>query len=216
MTSRSAFRVASILAGLALASPVGADWSFELLTGSAHNFETALRIRQSGFPELRLEGRYETRPFSGSPYAAGRIGYWKGHGGWEVQLLHHKLYLDYATAEVERFEVTHGYNLLTFGYARLVRSWALRGGAGIVIAHPESSVRRRTIVGFGAPRGLGQGVAGPTVELAVARRWTPGRRWLFSAEVKLTRSWAVVPVGDGEADVPNLALHGLLGFGLRF
>jgi hypothetical protein len=218
MTSRSTTRlVAALFLALASARRAAADWALELLTGSAHNFETPLRIRQSGFPELELDGRYDTRPFEGSPYLAARVGYWRGSHAAEVQLLHHKLYLSYATPEVPRFEVTHGYNLLTFGYARLVRGWVLRAGAGIVVAHPESTVRRRTIVGFGPPRGLGQGVAGPTAELTVGRRWTPGRRrWLLSGEVKLTRSWAVVPVADGEADTPNLALHGLLGVGLRF
>jgi hypothetical protein len=216
MNLRSIRSALSALLLLALARRAEADWNLELLTGSAHSFVTPLRIRQSGFPELRLDGRYDTKPFEGAPYVCARVGYWKGSGAWEVQLLHHKVYLNYTTPEVERFEVTHGYNLLTLGYARLVRGFVLRGAAGIVVAHPESSIRKQTIVGFGAPRGLGQGVAGPTLEAAVARRWTPGAHWLLSAEVKLTRSWAVVPVGDGEADVPNFAVHGLLGIGLRF
>lgn len=36
------------------------------------------------------------------------------------------------------------------------------------------------------------------------------------AEAKVTGAWARVPVADGTADVPALAIHGLLGVGYRW
>jgi hypothetical protein len=36
-----------------------------------------------------------------------------------------------------------------------------------------------------------------------------------SLEVKLTASYARLPVADGRAEVPSLALHGLVGVGAR-
>jgi len=42
-------------------------------------------------------------------------------------------------------------------------------------------------------------------------------RWLFaSVEGKLTASWIRVPIADGRATVPNVAVHVLAGIGATF
>jgi hypothetical protein len=50
----------------------------------------------------------------------------------------------------------------------------------------------------------------------VGGRWPRASRLSLAGELKLTLSWATVPVFEGEADVPNRALHFLAGLGYRF
>lgn len=190
-------------------------WSFELFAGSAHSFPTHLTVRQTGEPELSLTARYATRPWSQAPYYAYRIGRWGRRGAWEIGLIHHKLYLTNAPAEIERFEVSHGYNLLCVGRALPWRGFILRVGAGAVIAFPETTIRGRLNEGTGGLLGSGYHLAGPTAALGVGRRLTVSRRLFLSLEADLTASRAKIPVQGGEAVTPNLAAHGLAGLGLR-
>jgi hypothetical protein len=54
------------------------------------------------------------------------------------------------------------------------------------------------------------------VAAGVGRRWPEAARLSLSGEVRLTLSWVTIPVFEGDADVPNRALHFLLGLGYRF
>jgi hypothetical protein len=186
------------------------EWVLEAFTGTAHSFTSPLTVRQPGFRDFGMDARYETRPFSGSPYDSARVGWWKGTAGWELQLVHHKLYLANPTPQVSRLELSHGYNLLTANRATELRGWALRVGAGAVVTFPETTVRGRS------RPAMGYDLSGFTAAVGVGRRWPRASRLALSGELKLTLSWARIPVFDGEADVPNRALHVLLGIGYRF
>jgi hypothetical protein len=86
-----------------------------------------------------------------------------------------------------------------------------------VIAHPESTVRGKTRTeSEGGPFGGGYFLTGPTAAVAVARRVALGRHIATVPEVRFTLSRARVPVADGEASVPNVAMHVLLGLEARF
>jgi hypothetical protein len=203
--------VAAILAAaVLLPSPARAEWRLEAFTGTAHSFGSPLTVHQTGFPDFRMDARYDTRPFTGSPYDSARIGWWTGSSGWELQLLHHKLYLANPSAEVSALEISHGYNMLTVSRACAWRGFTVRGGAGLVVTYPETTVRGRK-----RPT-LGYDLSGFTVAAGVGRRWPQEARLALSAEVRLTLSWVTIPVSEGEADVPNRALHFLLGLGYRF
>jgi hypothetical protein len=202
---------AGLLAAAALIpSPAAADWRIEAFTGTAGNFTTPLTVHQDGRPELRMDARYDTRPFTGSPYDSARIGWWKGSSGWELQLLHHKLYLANPTPEISALEISHGYNMLTLSRAASWRGFTLRGGAGLVVTFPETTIRGRTRAT------LGYDLSGLTVAAGVGRRWPEAARLSLAGEVRLTLSWATIPVFEGDADVPNRALHFLVGLGYRF
>jgi hypothetical protein len=43
-----------------------------------------------------------------------------------------------------------------------------------------------------------------------------GERWFLGLEGKTSASRAEVPVAGGEAEVPNVAFHALIGLGFRF
>lgn len=194
---------------LALPAVAAASGRVEILGGSAYNFETTLTIRQDGFPELRHPGRYSTKPLTGAPYIAGRLGWWKGSSGWEAQIIHHKLYLEDPEPPVERLEISHGYSFVTLQRAGAVRGWEWRVGAGAVVVHPESTIRRMTHV-------TGYGLTGPCGLIGLGRRWSIGPHLVLSAEAQLSAARARVRVGGGTADAPNVALHGLVGVGYGF
>jgi hypothetical protein len=204
--------LASLLAAAAILPPAAAEagWRLEAFTGTAHNFTTPLTLRQEGRPEFRMDARYDTRPFTGSPYDSVRLGWWRGSSGWELQVLHHKLYLANPSAEVSHLEISHGYNMLTVNRALERGGFVLRGGAGLLVTFPETTVRGRK-----RPT-LGYDLSGFTTALGVGRTWPRDARLALSGEVKLTLTWATVPVFEGEADVPNRALHFLVGLGYRF
>jgi hypothetical protein len=217
-------RAAGILStAVALLMPLSAacaqesGWSFELFGGSAYSAPTPLTIRQAGERELRLTARYATKPWTGSPYYAYRLGRWSHGRAWEVELVHHKVYLENPPAEVQHFEVTHGYNLLSLNRAVRRGGLILRVGVGAVIAWPHATVRGRTLPARG--RGLfGRGyyLSGPTAQLAAGKRFTLWRKLFLAVEGKLTGSYARIPVSDGRASVPNVAAHGLIGVGYGF
>lgn len=210
--------------GLAMAlgaAPAGAQaatqgagrWSVEFFGGTAASARTPLRIRQAGWPSLDFSARYRTHPWSGSPYYAYRLGRWTGRRAWEVELVHHKLYLHGGPPAVERFEITHGYNLV-FANRAVRAGWGeARIGVGPVIAHAENVVRGRALASDrGGLRG-GYRLAGLGTQLTLGRRVALGGGWSLVGEGKATAAYARVPVAGGRASVPNLAVHGLLGVG---
>lgn len=190
------------------------QWRFTAATGFAKNLPTRLTIRQEGFPDIRLTARYDNRPFDAPLHWALRISHGEGVS-WELQHLHHKLYLRNRPPEVARFDITHGYNIFSLARSQAHGAWSWRAGAGVVIAHPESTVRGRR---FGPRRGLfglDQYVAGPAAVAGIGYALRGRSRLGLAAEVQLSAAWARVPIEDGHAAAPNAALHVLLGIEWR-
>lgn len=217
---------ALLLAAPAAAQPAAGEAHAEFLLGTAWSLRTPLVIRLPGRAPLRLRARYGTRPWADAPYYAYRLGGGRAAGcaapaGAEAELLHHKLYLENPAPPVERFEVTHGYNLAGAAAVRPAGRVAVRFGVALVVAHAEGRVAgtrveqtRRTFLGGGYH------IAGASAQLAVGRRYalTRGPATVLYAvpEAKITGSLARVPVGDagGAAFVPNAAAHALAGLGV--
>jgi hypothetical protein len=207
------FALAVLLVIVAQASGVRAEWRVAVLGGSAYNVRTPLTVHQSGHADVRFTARYETRAFEAPLYWDVRVATWSGECAWELELIHHKLYLDNNPPDIQQFSITHGCNLLIASWARRHGSFVLRVGGGVVIAHPESTVRgvkHREDRGF---LGMGYYFAGPTVQGAVEKRVAIGGRFFAAFEGKLTVTRCRVPVGGGNADLVNVAFHGLVGLG---
>lgn len=192
------------------------SWIFEVFTGSAYNFTTPLSIRQPGQDDIELNARYEERWLEGSPYYGWRIAKWEDNHAWEFELIHHKLYLDNLPLEVQHFEISHGYNLLTINRAWKRKGLIYRLGAGVVVTHPETTIRGETLP---SDRGFIDGgfyLSGPTAQAAVQKRFYIWKKLFFTVEGKLTASYARIPISDGHANVPNVAVHGIFGLGYVF
>ena len=182
--------------------------------GLQYNVPMPIVIRQTGEPDIRLTARFSTRPFFEVPYYDVKAGLaWKLWAG-ELELVHHKLYLDNRPPEVDTFEITHGYNPILLNVVREQSGVAFRAGAGILLAHPQSTVRGLRFPETGGI--LGWYVSGPAAQLSVSK-WFDINRQLFAGfEGKFVGAWARVPIEQGSADVPNLSLHGLVTVGWRF
>ena len=188
-----------------------AQVAFEFFLGTAFNVPTPLTVTQTGFPPITFTAHYDVRPFDDYPYYAYRLGLWNSNRAWIVELLHHKVYLESPRGEVEHFEVTHGYNLIT-----LNRGWrrganTLLFGGGVVVARPHSTIRGRTF-----SDDAGYYPSGVAIQGAASRRFVLTERIFVNAEAKLTTAWARVPIVDGNATVPNTAFHVLAGVGVQF
>jgi hypothetical protein len=181
----------------------------ELRLGSAHSFKTNLEIRQTSFPDLSFDAEYGTHPFEDSFYYDWRISRRNSKHAWEFEFLHHKLYLKNNPSEVQHFEVSHGYNMLFVNHAWTVNGFNIRAGGAAVLSHAESEIRNR---GFSSDYEF-SGIAG---QAGVDRRFYLNRHFFFMLEGKFTIAKAKVSIADGEAEVPNIALHGLFGFGVDF
>lgn len=179
----------------------------QLFGGTAWNVPTTLTIDQSGEERLSVDAEWETRPFDSPPYYAARIGLWKNRHGWEVQLLHHKIYLENELPEVSHFQVAHGWNFLTVQRASRTRVLDWRVGAGPVITHADGRIRGR-LVDTG-----GYHLSGAGALVGVGKSFAISRRFFASAEGQVTFSWARVPIETGHARTANLAFHALVGLG---
>jgi hypothetical protein len=185
----------------------------ELFGGTSWSVPTTLTIDQSGEEQLSVDADWETRPFDSPPYYAARIGLWKDRRGWELQLLHHKLYLADPPPEIEHFEITHGWNFLTVQRASKTRVLDWRLGVGPVIAHAEGRIRGRGADRGGGLFGGGYYVSGAALLAGTGKSFAISRRFLATIEGQLTFSWARVPIQSGHARTANVAFHALFGLG---
>jgi hypothetical protein len=203
--------LAALLPGLGRAT-----WTADVSTGSAVNLYSPLVIRQKDFPDIRMNGEFRTRPFEEVPYYDVRVGTRLARAAWELELVHHKLYLENRSSEVERFEITHGFNLITVNRVWTCFGFDLRTGAGIVLAHPQSIVRDAAFPEDAGALGLGWYISGAAMQAGFGRRFRLSRRFDAGLEGKLTAAAARVPIAQGSADIANLAAHGLVGLRYRF
>ncbi len=195
---------------LLVASPARAQIAGEFFFGTAFNVPSTLTITQAGLPPIEFTAHYDVRPTDDRWYYAYRFELWKNDRAWIGELVHHKLYLNNPQSDVQAFEITHGYNLITLNRGFRFGQNILLFGGGIVLAYPHSTVR-------GQIRPYGDRfVSGVTMQGAAARRFDLTKHVFASVEGKLTASWAKVPVVDGHATVPNGALHVLAGLGAQF
>lgn len=207
----------ALLASLAPRFAQGAEgeWSAQLLVGGALNLPTPLTIRQAGQPDLRFTARYSSRPFTPPIYYGVQVGRRSGGTEWTVELLHQKLYLEDPPAEVQRFSVSHGFNLLTVSRGwRLTDGLWTRAGLSAVLAHPESVVRGLKLEEDGGLFGTGQHLSGIGLDATLEKRFPLAGKLYFALDGKVTAAWAVLPVAEGEASVPSVSAHALAGLGL--
>lgn len=198
--------LALLLPAAALAGPV-----LEAFAGASQSARGTLTVVQAGLPPVTLAARWDSEPFVLPPY-------WTLRGGWtferlevSAELVHHKLLLREPSAPVEQFSVSHGFNLVLASVAAKLQGGLLaRAGAGVVVAHPENSVRGAT-VGRSGSAFQGYVLAGPTAQAGLERRWALAPWWSLCVELAFTAAWVRVPVASGHADLADFAAHARFG-----
>ena len=217
---KKALIISAILAISSLgAQAQGGAWSFEFAGGIPYNIPGPLVVKQQGEPDLRLTARYSSEPLRLPIYYVWRIGRWKGQNAWELEFVHHKLYLDNRPPEIERFAISHGYNFLMVN--RTVEKtlfnefdYLLRLGAGVVLSHVENTVRGQVFPEDGGIFGWGYYLTGPVLNLTAAKRFYLLRNLFVNTEVKFNPSVSWVPINDGHAVVWNFPVTFSFGLGI--
>src|SRR3954470_12198178 len=132
-----------------VATSVGAadGWNLEVAGGDALSFHNRLKIEQEGGYSQSVNADYETRAFRSPLYYMLRAGRWQGDEGWELSLLHHKLYLTNPPPGVSGLSVSHGFNVITVNRAFNRGDWTWRLGAGPVVTHAEATILSTTYDG---------------------------------------------------------------------
>lgn len=174
-----------------------------------------LTIRQEGHPSIFLWARYNTASFRLPLYYSIRMGYQSGAKGWEAEMNHLKVYLKNNPPEVGKFSVSHGYN--QFFVNRLFRrnEVDLRAGAGVVVAHPENTVRGHSLEEQGGLFNKGYYLAGPALLGGISRKAGVASWLYFHFSGSITVAWARVKVSGGRASVPVMAFQLQIAPGIR-
>ena len=191
-------------------------WAFELHCGEVYNLLMPLTIRQKGYDDIRLSARYASESFILPVYWDGRFSRWKNGKSWELEAIHHKLYLKNTSSEVQKFNISHGFNMIMVNRGFEKKSFRYRAGAGVILAHPESNIRGKEFGDTGDDFDLGYYISGPVFNLAISKPFYLGNRFYINAEAKTTLAYSYIKVAQGNSDVYNIAFHLILGFGVDF
>jgi opacity protein-like surface antigen len=229
------------LALLAAHGAACAQTLFSLYTGSSSTRDGELHIRQPAIgTDATIGGvRWEARPFRPAPYYGLRLmRFFDDRPEWGVALdyTHYKVYAQternvsvsgtwqgapVATTAtmsqyVQRFEISHGVNLVSLN---VIRRWPGSGerglqpylGAGIghYLLHAESSVAGRS-------HETGYQGSGIGYQLLAGLHYGVSDRLGVFAETKFDRGTATVDIADGSARTRLHSLHLVAGLSYRF
>lgn len=203
-----------VLAAAIVVAPRAALAQIEVegFLGSSVSSPSPLSITQRGQPDLHITAHWATRPFHPTWYYAGRVGLWRGNRGWLLEFTHHKMYMIDPPGTIQQFELSNGVNMATLsrGFRRGKLSWAV--GAGPVMTFPLSRVRGNALE---RGRGFfgGYFLSGATVMGSATRHFPLAAGLFLSLDGRVSASYMRVPVANGHASVPNLALHFHVGVG---
>jgi hypothetical protein len=197
-------------------APAPVTWTVEARLGAPVIPDRRVTITQSGQPDLAFDAHFDAATTATPYHYDFRIARRTGDDGWALDFLHSKLTLTNGPAEVTDLQLTHGYNLLTVQRLWHRRGFDLMAGAGVALAHAESTVRGQVFAQDGGLFGWGYHAVAPVVTVGVGRRVEVGRGMFLSAEARGSLSRAVVPVAGGKARFTDLEGHFLAGAGARF
>ena len=189
-------------------------WSVDFNLGLPGNVPAPLPMSQTGKQRVSLLAVWSAEPFILPVNWMWRIGRWNDSKAWELETIHHKMVLQNRPDNIERLAITHGFNTLTVNRAREIKKLILRAGAGIVLAHPESSIDN---LAFNEKSGLfklGYYLTGPVLMVSAARPLRICKGFMVNLEGKTTIGYADVPIVNGRAQLLHLAFHLNAGLGL--
>lgn len=193
-------------------------WSFELHGGITANMPLPLTIKQRAYPDIYIkQAKYYSEPLISPYYWDWRFAKWIGRHAIEFEAIHHKLYLKTKHPDIQRFGISHGFNMLTINYARKLRYFIFRNGVGSVLLHPESTIRNKVY-----PEGPGFDIKGYRLRglvyhTALSKQIPILKKRLFiNTELKASFAKANAPIVDGIAKVNAIVFQGIFGLGVNF
>jgi hypothetical protein len=182
-----------------------------------YNAPLPLTISQAGFPNIKIAAaKYETRPFKVPYYWDLRFSRVANNRSWEFEFVHHKIYLINKPDEVQRFSISHGFNIATINRGFFFDHFHIRFGLGAVLTHPEITVRNQKLDESLGLFNDGYYIRGPSLNASIGSRFYPIKRVFVNIEGKTTYSYVNVPVNGGNASLSNLAFHLIAGIGIDY
>jgi hypothetical protein len=175
-----------------------------------------LSIKQSGYPDLNFVAKYYSEPFTAPVYWDWRVSRWHNNKSWELEAIHHKLYLQNKPAEVQQFSISHGYNIIFTNRGYSYKGLLMRLGLGFVLSHPETQIRNQNFNQNLGIAELGYYISGTALNFAIGKHFNIGDYFYINSEAKTTFSYANIPIVNGNAVLYNWAFHAVLGLGVNF
>lgn len=193
-------------------------WHVEYFWGFSESMSTSLLIHREGESDIGLSATYRGNSFGDSWYYALRFENWTGGEASGIEWVHHKIYLVNNPDKIKDFSVSDGYNLLYFNRAfRLENRLILRGGIGMVFAHPDVTLEGRNR--FWMDGGVGGAyLAGASTQFTIGSWAYETKGHFITTEGKITLSYARAPISSNQheyAEIPNIALHLIFGLGSK-
>jgi hypothetical protein len=185
-------------------------WSAGIFFGFPYNFPLPLVIEQSDYPDLKIKSAiYATHPLRSPQFYGVYLKYEK----WIVEMIHHKIYLRNKPPEIQYFAVSHGYNLLTLSQKQNFPFGYLVFGGGMVIVHPENTIRNMKYEEKGGIFNLGYHINGITLSFTAGKTLLRKEKVKVNSEVKFVPSYSEIPVVLGKAKVYQAFI--VLGLGIE-
>jgi hypothetical protein len=193
---------------------------FELYGGFVFSGNEDIYIMQASNNDIFMENvAIQTKEFTPPPYYGMRYTF---DNGIEIEHNHMKIYIDTsAYSDVQKFEITDGYNFFWINKIISEELFTTRLGFGPVITHPDITVYNETNYeeGWGAIPAIWQSnyrYSGWAGQVAVQKTFDIANNFYFSIEGKFVVATATVVINDGYAIVPNRSIHLNYGFGYNF
>jgi len=200
----------------ALSMAKGQDkWFLNFTPGLSLAFPAPLHISQNGYPGISFWAKYRTNPLDLPIYYSYRGGFQHGVRLTEIEMNHLKLYLKNTSELVDWFAVSHGYNQIFLNYGRMTGKFGHKAGIGLVLSHPENTIRGKRLDEKKGILGRGYYPSGIAAQYVLYKEIEVTDFFYLLLEMKASLGYARVKVVDGKADVPVAALHFLIGPGIK-
>ncbi|RAP30326.1 hypothetical protein DID76_03395 [Candidatus Marinamargulisbacteria bacterium SCGC AG-414-C22] len=201
-----------------VATPViAADgWQFTTYVGASYSADAPLKIRLADQSNIDMTADYDNRSFEDSHYWIGRFEKWHHNKALGFEVVHHKVYLKNTTSIVEDFSISDGFNLVYVNWAKKSKNAILRYGLGVVIGHPDVTIKDRDQFVTKGSEGLY--LSGPSVQISYERELWQKKLTVVTLETKGSLSYAKVPVSNNDdeyAETVDVAFHIALGVGRK-
>ena len=193
-------------------------WNVDISIGNAFNTNQDITIHRDGKEDINFNASFKTNGLSSPQYYSLRFNSTIADRKFEFEFIHHKLYLDAPYPdEIQKFEVTDGYNLLMINFANNIYSnLNYRLGLGTVVSHPDITIENQTnyVEGGGLiPKFWTDGYnwGGISSQISIFLNNKLSEKINYNVEGKAVMAKASIPVVGGSFDLPNISFHLLVG-----
>ena len=191
--------------------------SFDLSLGDACNLDQDISISRENASNINFKASFKTNGLKSPQYYSIRFRQYIKKKNLEFEFIHHKLYVEDLPSQVDKFEVSDGYNLVLVNILNNIKdNIYYRIGIGTVVVHPDIMIDGETNYVKGG--GL------------IPKFWTDGYHWggissqaslsyknkisskvQFNLETKFVYAYTEIPVVSGSFTLQNLSVHFLAG-----